>query len=50
MRYLAFLAVLFVVGCSSTTKILVKNCKQQGSGSSYYECEEISKKEVNGRT
>jgi hypothetical protein len=47
MKYLVLILALGVVGCSSTPKVLMKNCEKLKNG--YYECEEIPKKNIGER-
>lgn len=46
------LALSFLASCSSTPKILMKNCEKLKSG--YYECEAVERaskiRELNGRS
>jgi len=45
MKFLILaLFALTVAGCSSTPKVLMKNCKKLQSG--YYECEEVREQRV----
>lgn len=48
MKY-SILLFVFLAGCASSKKILMKNCERVSRGSQLFYCEEIPKKELGGR-
>ena len=51
MKYVAMLiALVSMVGCASgPSLIMVKNCKELGSNSGLFQCEEIPQREFEGK-